>query len=407
VIDLVLNHTSSQHPWFVDATSNPDSPYRDYYIWAEEHPGYEGPFGPAWHEKNGEFYYGVFWSEMPDLNLENTAVTAELQEITRFWLEEVGVDGFRLDAIKHLIENGPIQENTPATHAWLQEYYQFYKSVNPDAMTVGEVWSTTDDVVPYIADDEVDLAFDFDLANGILDSAVSGRKVNVERAQGQVVAHYPFQQFATFLANHDQNRTRSRVLNDEQAKIAASLQLLFGGVPFIYYGEEIGQQGTKPDENIRRPMQWDETGGFSVDETATPWNAYYEDYATRHVAGQTADPDSLLNHYRRLIRLRLAETALRQGAWELVDSGEARSVYSFVRRTEEDTLLVLLNLGRDEIGTDGYTLSLDNLGLTEATAVELLQNAPVTPPTLTSNGGFTNYSPLTLPAYSTFVIRLR
>ncbi|MCA9981486.1 MAG: alpha-glucosidase C-terminal domain-containing protein, partial [Anaerolineales bacterium] len=228
--------------------------------------------------------------------------------------------------------------------------------------------------------------------------------VNAERAQSNVNALYPPHQFATFLANHDQNRTRSRLLNDDQAKTAASLQLLFGGVPFIYYGEEIGQQGNKPDENIRRPMQWTAEGGFSVDDTAVPWNDYFEDLPTRNVAAQTDDPDSLLSHYRRLIQLRLAEEALRTGNWQLVESDD-RGVYAFVRQTNEDTLLVVINLSKNLVDT--YTLSLDNLGLTGGTAEEIFTgNTAVTPPALTTAGGFDTYTPLPLPPYSTFVIRL-
>lgn len=403
IIDLVLNHTSSQHPWFQEAVANPDSPYRDYYRWAEEHPGYSGPSGPAWHESETGYYYGVFWSEMPDLNLENTAVTRELEEITRFWLEDVGVDGFRLDAIKFLKEDGTTLENTPATHEWLENYYDFYKSINPDAFTVGEVWSASRNVVSYVGD-EVDIAFDFELARAKLDSAVSGRNDPIAPTQERILEIYPSWQFATFLANHDQNRTRSVLLSDEKAKSAASLQLLFGGVPFIYYGEEIGQQGTKPDENIRLPMQWTETGGFSVDDTAVLWRDYFRDYETRNVAAQLDDPNSILSHYRRLIHLRNAEPALRTGSWQLVATDQS-NIYAAVRQTEDDTLLLLINLGREDIDT--YALTLDNLGLTGGTAVEILAgNTAVGAPTLTANGGFENYTPLPLPAYSTFVIRL-
>ncbi len=403
IIDLVLNHTSSQHPWFQDAVANPDSPYRDYYRWADEHPGYAGPSGPAWHESDAGHYYGVFWSEMPDLNVENTAVTNELQEITRFWLEEVGVDGFRLDAIKFLVEDGATLENTPATHEWLKDYYDFYKSVNPDAFAVGEVWSASRNVVSYVGD-EVDIAFDFELARAKLDSAVSGRNEPIGPTQGRVLDLYPSWQFATFLANHDQNRTRSVLLSDDKVRSAASLQLLFGGVPFIYYGEEIGQQGAKPDENIRLPMQWTETGGFSVDDTAVLWRDYFRDYETRNVAAQLDDPDSILSHYRRLIHLRNAEPALRTGSWQLVASDES-TVYAAVRQTDDDTLLIIINLGRNEVDT--YALTLDNLGLTVGTAVEIFAgNTAVDAPTLTASGGFENYTPLPLPAYSTFVIRL-
>jgi len=144
IIDLVLNHTSSKHPWFQSARDDVNSPYRDFYIWSEQDPGYKGPWGAqAWHRSATGYYYGVFWEGMPDLNYDNPAVTAEMEEVIRFWLEDMGADGFRLDAVKHLIEEDRSQENTPATHEWLRGFYVFYKETNPDAMTVGEVWSST------------------------------------------------------------------------------------------------------------------------------------------------------------------------------------------------------------------------------------------------------------------------
>jgi len=394
IVDLVLNHTSSQHPWFQEAL-DPASERRDWYIWSDERPEGEG-----WHESAIGFYYGYFWEQMPDLNYENPAVTEAMQDVIRFWLEDMGVDGFRLDAVKYLIEDGRIVENTPATHAWLQEFYTFYKGINPDAVTVGEVWSTTDIVAEYIGG-EVDIAFEFDLANAILESAVGGRKANVERRQQLVVDTYPPGQFATFLANHDQNRARSHLLNDGQAKLAATLQLTFPGVPFVYYGEEIGMQGTKPDENIRRPMQWGPDGGFTTGE---PWHPYYEDYQERHVAGQSNDPDSLLNHYRALIHLRNTHAALRVGDWLLVETDQ-RSVYAFLRFSDEEIILVLVNLGRDPM--DEYSLTLQAGPFSEGLhPVSLMGEGEVNVPTVNGAGGFDDYRPVSkLPPYSSFMIQ--
>ena len=302
IIDLVLNHTSSEHPWFIES-QDPDSPKRDWYVWSDVEPE-----GKGWHPGvNGGYYYGYFGEHMPDLNYKNPAVTEEMHRVVRFWLQEMGADGFRLDAVKYLYEDGKRIEHTPATHEWLKDFNKFYKGIDPQAFTVGEVWNDSGTSATYVGD-ELDATFDFGLAEGMIQSAVSGKRVNAERAAQTTIDAYPPGQFATFLANHDQNRTRSRVLDEGQAKTAATLQLAFGGVPFIYYGEEIGMQGTKPDENIRRPMQWTAEGGFT---TGTPWNGYYEDYRERNVAGQDADPNSLLNHYRDLIRLRSEHAALR------------------------------------------------------------------------------------------------
>ncbi|MDY7077378.1 MAG: alpha-amylase family glycosyl hydrolase [Chloroflexota bacterium] len=395
IVDLVLNHTSSQHPWFQEAL-DPASDRRDWYVWADGQPE-----GQGWHASASGYYYGYFWDQMPDLNYDTPAVTEAMQDVIRFWLEDMGVDGFRLDAIKHLVEDGRVIENTPATHAWLQEFHTFYKAVNPDALTVGEVWSTTDDVVEYVGS-EVDLAFEFDLANALLESAVGGRKASVERRQQLVIDTYPPGQFATFLANHDQNRARSRLSNDEQAKLAATLQLTFPGVPFVYYGEEIGMRGTKPDENIRRPMQWEPDGGFTTGE---PWHSYYEDYGERHVAGQGDDPDSLLNHYRALIHLRNAHEPLRTGDWQLVETDQ-RSVYAFLRSNDAEIILVLVNLGRNPV--DEYTLTLQAGPFSDGLYPTLLmgEGEPAAPP-VSETGGFDGYRPINvLPPYSSFIIQL-
>jgi glycosidase len=228
----------------------------------------------------------------------------------------------------------------------------------------------------------------------------------VERKQQLAVDTYPPGQYATFLANHDQNRARSRLLNDEQAKVAATLQLMFPGVPFIYYGEEIGMQGAKPDEDIRRPMQWGPDGGFTAGK---PWHPYYEDYGERHVAGQSGAPDSLLNHYRALLRLRNAQEALRTGDWLLVETDQ-RSVYAFLRYSatpdDEESILVVVNLGSKPV--DEYSLTLPAGPLTDGLqAVLLMGGGQPEAPAINESGGFDGYRPLdTLPPYSSIILRL-
>ena len=156
------------------------------------------------------FYYGIFWVGMPDLNYNNPEVTAEMQEVIRFWLEDVGVDGFRLDAIKHLIEDGSIQENTPATHDWWEGFYDYYTSINPEAFTVGEAWTSTNEVVKYIGD-EMNIAFEFDTSEAILNSARSETNRYIQQAHELVLESYPPHQYATFLTNHDQGRVMSEL----------------------------------------------------------------------------------------------------------------------------------------------------------------------------------------------------
>jgi glycosidase len=406
IVDLVINHTSDQHPWFLSAQTGPDSPYADYYIWRDEHPGYSGPASQTvWHPLGDRFYYGLFWGGMPDLNYENPAVTTEMLDIARFWLEDMRVDGFRLDAVKHLIEDGPQQEHTPATLEWLGEFHRFSESVNPAALLVGEVWSGSSQVARYVPG-AVDIAFEFNLALTLVDAVRRRSQDALRDIQTQALGYYPPGQYAAFLTNHDQDRVMSAFRGDVgSAKATATLLLTNPGVPFIYYGEEIGMQGQKPDERIRTPMQWTadpQHAGFS---TVPAWQPPDASAAAFNVAGQTDDPDSLLSHYRRLIHLRNASPALRQGDWTPVDSG-ARPVYAFLRHTSAETLLIVVNLNHREI-TD-YALSLDTGPLAGQVMAETLLGADgVNAPAITPSGGFTAYKPLdSLPPRSSLIIRL-
>jgi len=406
IIDLVLNHTSSQHPWFQNARSDVNSPYRDFYLWSEENPGYGSPWGGrVWHRTPTGYYYGIFWEGMPDLNYDNPAVTAEMEKVIRFWLEDMGADGFRLDAVKHLIEEGRVQENTPATHEWLRGFYTFYKGINPDAMTVGEVWSPTAEVVQYIGD-QLDLAFEFDTAQAILKSAKSEGRNRVRRAHRLAAERYPPNQFATFLTNHDQKRAMSELGgNVDRAKTAASLLLTGPGVPFIYYGEEIGHVGGKPDENIRTPMQWSDADNAGFTTAMIAWRGPQRKYREVNVAVQTDAPDSLLSHYRRLIHTRNGHQALRVGDWREVEVEDKR-IYASLRHSDDETLLVLINLGGEPISD--YSLSLPAGPLSEGSASVVFTGVPVNAPTVNAGGGFEGYIPLAeLAAYSTYIVRLK
>lgn len=404
ILDLPFNHTSSEHPWFL-ASAKFDNPFTDWYIWSDDDPGYRGPWNQGvWHPLNGRFFYGVFWEGMPDLNYTNPAVTAQMDNIARFWLDK-GVDGFRLDGAKYVIEEGTKQQDTPSTLAWLTAFEQFVQSVKPDAMTVGEIWDNDYTIKPYIAANSVDIAFEFDLATAMLQSAEGGNSAAVRTLQDRADGIYPDARYGRFLSNHDQTRTMDMLRSDtDKAKVAASLLLTGPGVPFIYYGEEIGMNGMKPDERLRTPMQWDAnrvTGGFT---DGTPWETVQSNTPAVNVAMQTDDPESLLNTYRDLIHLRLAHSALRHGDILLVES-DSRAVYSFIRRSEDETLLVLTNLSGEAV-TD-YRLSL-NEGLSGASAASLVYGeGTVFAPTLTDAGGFEGYSPLaSLPPYSTTILAL-
>lgn len=406
IVDLVLNHTSSQHPWFLDSRDE-TSEYRDWYIWSDSNPGYAGPWGQGvWHKSFDSYYYGVFWSGMPDINLRNPEATAQLQDVARFWLEDMDVDGFRLDAIKHLIEDGPAQDNTNATHDWLGEFYSFYKGVDPLAFAVGEAWTGTRELLDYTGD-EVDVVFAFDLAEDMINTARGPFATRVGERTAQMVADFPAGQYATFLANHDQNRLMSQLLGDvDQAKLAATLLLTSPGVPFLYYGEEIGMLGTKPDEDIRRPMQWSKrllNAGFT---SGIPWRLPEGDYRAKNVAAQTDDPDSLLSHYRNLIHLRNQHPALRTGDWLGVDSS-SEHIYAFLRYTTEEVLLVVVNAHREAVTIDNYSLSLGASPLTNGVqAIPLIGLDTPRAPEINSQGGFINYAPfINMPAKSFAVVQ--
>jgi len=177
------------------------------------------------------------------------------------------------------------------------------------------------------------------------------------------------------------------------------------GVPFVYYGEEIGMTGTKPDEDIRRPMQWtsDDIGvGFTTD---VPWRAPAEDYQERSVALQEDDPNSLLNHYRNLIHLRNEHEALRIGQWTPVETNLG-NVYAFLRHSDDEVVLVIINLDSEAVNDYGLTLAEGPLA-GSAQALSLLGGGEPAAPTIDENGGFSDYQPFaTLPAQSTLLIQL-
>ncbi len=395
IVDMVINHTSSRHPWFMSARIG-EPEYADWHIWAEEDPGYAGPWGaPAWHSAGGRYYYGVFWDGMPDLNLNSAAVTQELYDVATFWLRDIGVDGFRLDAIKHLIEVDESQENRPESRAWLAEYEAHLESVKPHSFTVGEVFGGAAFIVArYVNDGAIDLGFDFNLADKIISAAQRGSNREIARAHQIVMREYPLNQFAAFLTNHDQDRLANRLRFDSgKNKVAASLLLTGPGVPFLYYGEEIGMTGAKPDERLRTPMRWDGSpyAGFTTGDAL--WQPLNDaaDGTSNNVEAQSEDPDSLLSHYRALIHLRNSHSALRRGNFQPVDS-IPRQVYAFLRHDAEQALLVLINLSGDVIADYHLNLAGDDLLLGAPRLI--VGQGGLMAPEISADGGFREYQPL-------------
>ena len=411
IVDLVLNHSSIDHPWFEDART-PGAEHDDWYVWEDEQPFWVGPGGQVvWHPDGERWYYGVFWEGMPDLNLRNPETTAELEDVARFWLEEVGVDGFRLDAAKHLIEDGKdAQTNTPETKAWLAGFKDSVAAVNPDALLVGEVWDPPAIAAPYVPD-SVDMTFDFGLATAIRLAIQNGRAAPLRTGLMDTISAWPANQNASFLTNHDQTRIMTELGGDlPSARLAAFILLNAPGTPFVYYGEEIGMTGTKPDERIRTPMRWsmdEPAAGFSA---VDPWQALSDDAPEVNVATQSDDPDSLLATYRDLVRVRNATPALRRGATTLVEGG-AEPVIAWLRTTADETLLVVVNVSDEPV--DAYGLVLDGgplCGQVTARLVGTIGGDPgATPaaPQVTVAGGLDGYEPLpVLAPRSGYVIAL-
>jgi len=366
IVDLVLNHASAQHPWFQDALSGPTATHRDWFVWRADDPGWTQPWGGAnrtWHPTaNGSYYYGIFWGGMPDLNYAEPAVRSEMAGVARFWLAR-GVDGFRLDATRHLFADGPgeQQNDRPATHAYLKEFARVVREAKPDAILVGENWTSTENIAPYFG--ELPMNFNFPLAEAIVRAARDGDPAPVIEALGAMRVHYPSSVLdAPFLANHDQVRLATQLRGDlAKLKLAASILLTLPGAPFLYYGEEVGlENAPQPgDPSKRTPMPWhdrDGGGGFTA-ATAKPWRDFAPGRDKANVAAQAGDPQSLLSHYRKLIETRHRLRPLRDGhltpleapppllAYELENGGERLQVVHNLS-TESAAVLPLAPHGR-------------------------------------------------------------
>ena len=339
LVDLVLNHTSSEHPWFQEALKDTASPHRSWYRWS-------ATAGNNWHKSpvRDEYYFGLFWSGMPDLNYENPAVLEEMKRVARFWLDSMHVDGFRLDAVRHLVEVGNEVSNTPGTHQVLRDFGQYVRRIAPPprSYTIGEVWDNTDVILTYYPD-QLDAYFAFPISEALMEAVRTGKAGALIPTVQQFQRAEPAYRWAPFQRNHDQTRTMTALRNDTAgATLAATILLTLPGVPFVYYGEEIGMTGDKPDERLRTPMQWSgSSAGFT---SGTPWEALQADTLRANVAAEDRSRNSLLKLYRTLIHLRTTNRALREGALELVESG-SETVLAYTRRRDSSLVLVLVNLG--------------------------------------------------------------
>ena len=377
-------------------------------MWRATDPATRGPWGAqAWYRaSNGLYYYAIFWDQMPDLNYDNPAVREEIKKVTSFWLKDVGIDGFRLDAVRYMVEDDQLADSK-ANHAFLEEWGAYYRSLNPEAFTVGEAWTDNANVKKYTnTNKELTSAFNFDLSTAMFKSINESNNTNVRFVLQTTLRDFPEQDNSNFLTNHDMPRVMNQLGTDKEqkAKVMAGILFTAPGIPFIYYGEEIGMSGSKPDELIRTPMQWDNTqgAGFTAGKS---WEAVNSDFLLVNAAKQTDDNTSLLEQYRKLIQLRNEHAALQVGKTYIAESNSNKLV-SYLRVSSDETLLVVINIDNEPL-TD-YTIDLALGPLSgDYAAASLLDDSAINSLTANAKGGFDSYVPMQeLPPYSVTVIQL-
>jgi len=406
IIDLVPNHSSDQHPWFLESRSSRDNPKRDWYVWVDPKPdggnadqprlpnNWLSVFGgPAWEwdEATGQFYLHSFLKEQPDLNWRNPEVKAAMFDVVRFWLER-GVDGFRIDVAHYIMKDPEMRDNPidpnpkgslrrpvreydtlvhvhdkghPDTHGVFREFRQLLDAYSAEQprFSVGEIhifdwqkWAS------YYGEnlDELHMPFNFSLLSA------EWRAQEVRKVVDALEAAIPPGAWPNYvLGNHDYWRIATRY-GEAQARVAAMLLLTLRGTPTIYYGDEIGmtdvpvppeqqqdlrglnQPGFTRDP-CRTPMQWSPgpNAGFSAPETSELWLPLASDYQEVNVERQLEDPASMLSLYRRLLACRKATPALQWGDYEPVD-GVPEACYVFLRQVGDQRVLVALNFSSEE-----------------------------------------------------------
>ena len=380
VLDLVVNHTSSQHPWFQRALAG-DPRYRAYYVWSDERLDWRGTGGgSAWHDAgDGTYYLGLFEGGMPDLNHRNPEVTEAMLDVASFWLD-LGVDGFRVDAIKHVIEGADgLITNAPENYDWVREFNAALRERHPGAFIVGETWTATPAIAAYHRDADLDMSFNYPLWRELI-AAVQSRSAISLRAQLQLddELYPPGARRATFLANHDQLRPATLLSplrrDTARMRLAAGLLLTLPGTPFLYYGEEIGLPNGPSERDIdkRTPMRWSAAAGAGFSAT-TPWYPFSSDDDAITVAAQRADPASLLTWYRQLIALRTTTPALAGPTLALVPDLPS-ALLAYWRGVGDERVLVIANLGARAVTLDAAAFGL------EAGFVDLVSGAVTSGP---------------------------
>jgi len=380
IIDWVPAHTSSQHPWFLEASRSREDPKRDWYVWRDPGPNGELPNNwraafagqpPAWtlEPKTGQLYLHSFLAEQPDLNWANPDVRAAMHETLRFWLER-GVDGFRADVVHNIGKHPDLPDvesklapiphcalnDEPVTHDYLREIRQLLDGYPGERMMVGEVFLlTTAQVAAYYGHgDELHLSFNFPPLFAAWDAAAWRRCVDDTCAALDPVQAWP----TWVLSNHDQKRHRTRYGSEARARAAAVLLLGLRGTPFLYMGEELGLEDAEVPasrvvdpggrDGCRAPLPWRRGGqrGWPVD----PWLPWPPDTDARSVEAQREDRGSMLHLYRRLLAARRATPALRLGSMRFLDAPEG--VLAWERRHGASRCLVAVNFRNETAALD-------------------------------------------------------
>ena len=387
VIDFVPNHTSDQHPWFLESRSSPHNPKRDWYYWKDGKENKQPPNnwlsvlgGPAWEwdDASKQYYYHAFLKEQPDLNLENPAVMEALLDVMRFWLEK-GVDGFRVDVMWHLAKDRLWRDNPvnpdfkpempdcdrlmqiyscdqPEVHSIVSQFRELLNTYS-DKVMLGELYLPVHQIVNYYGHDHQGAQMPGNFQLLFLDW--NAQKIGI--AIDQYETALPVGAWPNWtIGNHDRLRLISRI-GAAQTKVAAMLLLTLRGTPTLYYGDEIGMRNVEipkeewqdpqgllmPDKNLSRdpqrtPMQWDDSAnaGFT---SGKPWLRLDDQFPQNNVARQQEDPDSLVCFYQKLITLRQKEPALQTGDYFPVVTDGKLLAY---KRVAEDgkEFLVILNL---------------------------------------------------------------
>ncbi|MEP6621452.1 MAG: alpha-amylase family glycosyl hydrolase [bacterium] len=396
LVDMVLNHSSSRHPNFLAALRDTASPYRAWYRWSPTKPAELNPWGQSnWRKSpvRDEWYYAFFDSGMPDLNYRTPAVVAEAKKIARFWLKEMGADGFRLDAVPYLVEEANNNTvHTASTHALLRDYARYVRSVAPNAYTIGEVSDSTRALLTYYPD-QLDAYFAFEVADSLIAGVRRGDARGILPAVLRLQDAVPPGRLVPFLRNHDQPRSRTELGGDmAKSRVAAFLLLTMPGVPFVYYGEEIGMTATKPDERLRTPMQWSAGRGAGFTR-GTPWERLQDDSLSITVEAQDHDTSSLLNVNRRLIHLRATTNALARGVLVPLTTSQP-AVAAYLRRDRGDVALVIVNLGSSPLDDVALSSAAGAVRGVRLTARNLLGGADAASLRPARDGRIDTYVPL-------------